>query len=42
MHAELNEGAEAATGSYSVTDDYLLYICSVPVLRIIGTSDQDV
>ena len=42
LHAELNEGAEAATGSYSVTDDYLLYICSVPVLRIIGTSDQDV
>ena len=42
LHAELNEGAEAAAGSYSVTDDYLLYICSVPVLRIIGTSDQDV
>ena len=33
LYAELNERAEAATGSYSVTDDSLQYIYSVPVTR---------
>ena len=42
LYAELNEIAEAATGSYSVTGDSLQYIYSVPVGKIIGTSDQDV
>ena len=31
LYAELNERAEAATGSYSVTGDSLQYIFSVPV-----------
>ena len=31
LYAELNERAEAATGSYSVTGDSLKYIYSVPV-----------
>ena len=42
LYAELNEIAEAATSSYSVTGDSLQYIYSVPVGKIIGTSDQDV
>ena len=42
LYAELNERAETATGSYSVTGDSLQYIYSVPVIRIIGTSNQDV
>ena len=33
LYAELNERAEAATGSYSVTDDSLQYIYSVPVTK---------
>ena len=33
LYAELNERAEAATGSYSVTGDFLQYIYSVPVTR---------
>ena len=33
LHAELNERAEAATGSYSVTGDSLLYIYSVPATK---------
>ena len=42
LYAELNERTETATGSYSVTGDSLQYIYSVPVIRIIGTSNQDV
>ena len=42
LYAELNERAETATGSYSVTGDSLQYIYSVSVIRIIGTSNQDV
>ena len=42
LYAELNERAETATGSYSVTGDSLQYIYSVPVIRIMGTSNQDV
>ena len=30
---DLNERAEAATGSYSVTGDFLQYIYSVPVTK---------
>ena len=33
LHAELNERAEAATGSYSITGDSLQYIYSVPVSK---------
>ena len=33
LYAELNERAEAATGSYSVTGDSLHDICSVPVSK---------
>ena len=33
LYAELNERAEAATGSYSVTGDSLQYIYSVPVSK---------
>ena len=33
LYAELNERAEAATGSYSVTGYYLQYIYSVPVTK---------
>ena len=33
LHAELNESAEAANGSYSVTGDSLQYIYSVPVTK---------
>ena len=33
LYAELNERAEAATSSYSVTGDSLQYICSVPVTK---------
>ena len=33
LHAELNEKAETATGSYSVTNDSLQYIYSVPVAK---------
>ena len=33
LYAELNERAEAATGSYSVTGDSLQRICSVPVTK---------
>ena len=33
LYAELNERAEAATGSYSVTDDSLQYIYSVLVTK---------
>ena len=42
LYAELNKKAEAAFGSYSVTGDSLHYIYSVPILRIIGTSDQGI
>ena len=31
LYAELNERAEAATSSYSVTGDFLQYFCSLPV-----------
>ena len=31
LYAELNERAEAATSSYSVTGDFLQYIYSVPL-----------
>ena len=41
LYAELNERAEAATGSYSVTGDFLQYIYLYLWLRIIGTSNQD-
>ena len=40
LFAELNERAEAASGSYSVTGDSLQYIYCV--LGIIGTPNQDV
>ena len=33
LYAELNERAEAATGSYSITGDSLQYIYSVPVSK---------
>ena len=33
LYAELNERAEAATGSYSVTGDSLQYIYSVPMTK---------
>ena len=33
LYAKLNERAEAATGSYSVTGDSLQYIYSVPVSK---------
>ena len=33
LYAEHNERAEAATGSYSLTDDSLQYIYSVPVTK---------
>ena len=33
LYAELNERAETATGSYSVTGDSLQYIYSVPVTK---------
>ena len=33
LYAELNERAEAATGSYSVTGDSLQYIYSAPVAK---------
>ena len=33
LHAELNERAETATCSYSVTGDSLQYILSVPVTK---------
>ena len=33
FYTELNERAEAATGSYSVTGDFLWYIYSVPVTK---------
>ena len=33
LYAELNEIAEAATGSYSITGDSLQYIYSVPVSK---------
>ena len=33
LYAELNERAEAATGSYSVTGDSLHYIYSVPMTK---------
>ena len=33
LYAELNERAEAATGSNSVTSDSLRYIYSVPVTK---------
>ena len=39
LYAELNERAEAATSSYSISDDFLQYIYSVLVIR---TSDQSV
>ena len=42
LYAELNERAEAATGSCSVTGDSLKYIYSLPWLRIIGASDKDI
>ena len=33
LYAELNEKAEAANSSYSVIDDFLQYIYSVPVTK---------
>ena len=33
LYAELNERAEAATSSYSVTEIFLQYIYSVPVTK---------
>ena len=33
LYAELNERAEAATGSYSVTGDSLQHIYFVPVIK---------
>ena len=33
LYAELNERAEAATSSYSVTGEFLQYIYSVPVTK---------
>ena len=33
LYVELNERAEAVTGSYSVTGDSLQYIYSVPVTK---------
>ena len=33
LHAELNERAEVATGSHSVTDDSLRYVYSVLVTK---------
>ena len=33
LYAELNKRAEAAISSYSVADDFLQYICSVPVTK---------
>ena len=33
LYAELNERAEAATSSYSVTGEFLQYIFSVPVTK---------
>ena len=33
LYTKLNERAEAATGSYSVTDDSLQYIYSVSVTK---------
>ena len=43
LYVELNERAEAATGSYSVTGDSLLYIYSAPVSKNrYRISDQDV
>ena len=33
LYAELNERAEAATGSYSITGDSLQHIYSVPVTK---------
>ena len=40
LYTELNERADEATGSYSVTGDSLHV--SILCLRIIGASDQDV
>ena len=34
LYAELNERAEVATSSYSVTDDFLQHIYSMPVAKI--------
>ena len=42
LYAGLNERAEAATSSCAVTGDFLHYIYSVPVTKIIRTSDQGV
>ena len=33
LYAVLNEGAQAATGSYSITGDSLQYIYSLPVTK---------
>ena len=33
LYEKLNERAEAATGSYSVTGDFLQYVYSVPVTK---------
>ena len=33
LYAELNKTAEAATGSYSVTGEFLGYIYPVPVTK---------
>ena len=41
LYAELNESAEAATGNYSVTGDFLQYILCLR-LKIIGASNQGV
>ena len=42
LYVELNERAVAAIGSYSVTGNFLQYIYSVPMLRIIRICDQGV
>ena len=42
LYTELNERAEAATGSYSGTGDSLQYIYSVSMSNNHRTSDQDV
>ena len=42
LHEELNERAETATSSYSAVVDFLQYIYSVLVAKIIRRSDQGV
>ena len=42
LHEELNERIEAAISSYSAAVDFLQYIYSVLVVKIISRSDQGV